>query len=341
MNLKPGRWALAALLGSTLALAASAAPALASGTGSTGSTGTTGSGTPPALAGRVTLTLPGLFNVHGDLVTVPRRSTALHGRVVPYVRGQRVRLRFRVGAHLWRTQRLAVKRSADGRFGWFKTRYGVPRVGHVTISALHVATAAQRAFSTTRAYNVLSSAVGPGASGRFVQLLQQRLARLHFYLPQSGVYDLQTKLAVNAYHRLLGRGHSPLLDLPTVTDLLNGVGRFHVRFRDHGRHAEGDLTHQILALVDGSKVRLLFPISSGKPSTPTILGSYHIYLRVPGYLPDGMYYSNFFIRGYAIHGYDPAPDYPASHGCMRLPITDAITAYDWLALGDWVDVYYR
>ena len=53
-----------------------------------------------------------------------------------------------------------------------------------------------------------------------------------------------------------------------------------------------------------------------------------------------MYYSDFFIGGYAIHGYDPAPDYPASHGCMRLPIADAISAFGWLALGDWVDVYY-
>ena len=61
---------------------------------------------------------------------------------------------------------------------------------------------------------------------------------------------------------------------------------------------------------------------------------------MPGYLPDGMYYSDFFTGGYAIHGYDPAPDYPASHGCMRLPIVDAIPAYDWLRIGDWVDTYY-
>jgi lipoprotein-anchoring transpeptidase ErfK/SrfK len=83
----------------------------------------------------------------------------------------------------------------------------------------------------------------------------------------------------------------------------------------------------------------IFPISSGKPSTPTILGSFRIYNRVPGYLPDGMYYSDFFIRGYALHGYDPSPNYPASHGCMRLPIQDAIAAFNWLAIGDWVDVY--
>ena len=44
--------------------------------------------------------------------------------------------------------------------------------------------------------------------------------------------------------------------------------------------------------------------------------------------------------GYAIHGFNPAPDYPASHGCMRVPIVDAISIYGWLQIGDWVDVYY-
>ena len=75
-------------------------------------------------------------------------------------------------------------------------------------------------------------------------------------------------------------------------------------------------------------------------STPTIIGDFHVYSKVPGTLPDGMYDSNFFFRGYAIHGYNPAPDYPASHGCMRLPIVDAPSVFGWLAVGDWVDVYY-
>ena len=48
-----------------------------------------------------------------------------------------------------------------------------------------------------------------------------------------------------------------------------------------------------------------------------------------------MYYSDFFSGGYAIHGYDPAPDYPASHGCMRLPITDAIFVFNWLLSATW------
>ena len=153
-----------------------------------------------------------------------------------------------------------------------------------------------------------------------MQLIQQRLAALHFYIPQTGVYDSGTGLALDAYHRLLGWGTSQTLDGATISALLNGEGAFQVRFPSQGRHAEGNLAKQLLALTDGSQVQLIFPISSGKPSTPTVLGNFQIYRRTPGYLPDGMYYSSFFIGGYAIHGYNPAPDYPASHGCMRLPI---------------------
>jgi hypothetical protein len=173
-----------------------------------------------------------------------------------------------------------------------------------------------------------------------VQLIQQRLAQLHFYIPQSGVYDGGTGLAIDAYHRLLHWGHAQTLDPSTITWLLNGWGEFRLRFPHHGRHAEGNLGLQLLALANGSQVDRIYPISSGKPSTPTILGDFHVYSKVPGYLPDGMYYSNFFYSGYAIHGYNPAPDYPASHGCMRVPIADAISIYDWLGSGDWVDVYY-
>ena len=87
----------------------------------------------------------------------------------------------------------------------------------------------------------------------------------------------------------------------------------------------------------------ILPISSGKPSTPTPPGRYSIKVKTPGLLPDGMYYSSFFLMrgaGFAIHGYNPAPDYPASHGCLRLPMPDAIPVYNWLQIGDGVDVYY-
>jgi hypothetical protein len=172
-----------------------------------------------------------------------------------------------------------------------------------------------------------------------VALIQQRLNAVHVWVPETGVYDQHTGLALDAYHRLLGWGVSQNLDRATTGALLAGRGTFRVRYPHDGKHIEGNLGRQLLAEIYGSKVYRIYPISSGKPSTPTVLGHFRVYQRTPGYLPDGMYYSSFFYGGYAIHGYNPAPDYAASHGCMRVPISDAISIYDWLSLGVVVDVY--
>jgi hypothetical protein len=197
----------------------------------------------------------------------------------------------------------------------------------------------QRLVAYTR-FDALTAQAGFGSSGPFVRLIQSRLAAMHLYIPQTGVYDNGTGLALDAYHRLLGWGTGQNLDGATVASLLAGVGAFNIRHPGDGRHAEGSLGKQLLALAVGPKVVEIYPISSGKPSTPTVVGHYAVYTKVAGYLPDGMYFSNFFTGGYAIHGFNPAPDYPASHGCMRVPIIDAISIYGWLQIGNAVDVYY-
>jgi hypothetical protein len=350
------RWSAALALALTGGLIV-AAPALAAppspsgttttqtpaGTLSTGSGPTTGSSsnpTTPTPAGSATLYLPDAFFVHHEAVTVPRRRIHVLGIVRPYVPGQSLTVQARLGRRVVRSARVTPVASRNHSYGHFRLALASPAAGRLVISVEHPASPQLRAFHATRSLVVLDERVRFGSTGRFVQLIQQRLAALHFYVPQTGVYDQGTRLAVDAYHRLLHWGTSGSLDGRTISFLLDGFGAFHVRFPGHGRHAEGNLGRQLLALIDGNRVQAIYPISSGKPSTPTILGDFHVYSKVPGYLPDGMYYSNFFIRGYAIHGYDPAPDYPASHGCMRLPITDARSVYGWLQIGNWVDVYY-
>ena len=91
------------------------------------------------------------------------------------------------------------------------------------------------------------------------------------------MYDQGTGLAVDAYHRLLGRGVSQQLDAATANLLLNGVGQFKVRFPRNGKHAEGNLTRaaararQRLQGSTGS-IRQL-----GQASTPTVLGRFRVY----------------------------------------------------------------
>jgi hypothetical protein len=298
-------------------------------------------GKPKPAKATARLYLPDAFFVSRQPVTVPGRTVSVGGVVRPYVPGQWVNVRVYLSGKLIKRDRLRVKPSKSHTYGAFTEKVKSPRVGTVSVTVGHERTDTMLSFLVRRSYSVLDTNISFGSTGRFVQLIQQRLAALHFYLPQSGMYDQHTGLAIDAYHRLLGWGVSQQLGPATANAILGGVGTFPVRFPNHGTHAEGDLTHQLLALIKGSKVQYIFPVSSGKPSTPTVLGSFHVYSRVPGYLPDGMYYSSFFTGGYAIHGYDPAPDYPASHGCMRLPIVDAIFVYDWLGYGDGVDVYYR
>jgi hypothetical protein len=296
----------------------------------------------PAAApgGSVQLIIPDAFVVSHELVSVPGRSVHVHGIVRPYVPGQAVQVLATVNGKQFEAVTLGIRPSPSGTSGRFTAVLSSPKAGLVVIHVEHAATPAQGAFANHRDFHALDENAGFGSRGAFVELIQQRLAALHFYIPQTGVYDTGTGLALDAYHRLLHMGVAQTLDSTIVRDLLNGDGAFPVHYPNNGRHAEGDLSLQLLALADGKNVVAIYPISSGKPSTPTILGNFRVYSRVPGYLPDGMYFSNFFYSGYAIHGYDPAPDYPASHGCMRLPIVDALSVYNWLSIGDAVDVYY-
>ncbi len=256
------------------------------------------------------LSLPDAFVVHRDVVTVRGRWLHVEGIVRPYVAGQWVEVQSSVAGKVFKTDRLRVKPSPKLTDGVFTEKLISPRAGIVHVAVTHQPTAQMLGFEARRAVAALNP-TGPGSGGRFVDLIQQRLVALHFYLPLSGVYGLQTRLAVDAYHRLLRRGTSQTLDPATLTDLLNGRGAFTVRDPHDGTHVEGDLGNQLLALIYGSKVYRIYP----------------------------MYDSDFFYRGYAIHGYDPAPDYPASHGCMRLPMSDAVSVWNWLTYGVTVDVY--
>lgn len=290
-------------------------------------------------AGGLAVQLTGLFSVHRDEVTVPKRAVVVSGTVAHFAPRQRVELVASLDGHVFRRLRLTIARR--GAHGHFQATLKAPRPGHVRIRLYHARNERMLSFEHWASFTALDSTMPPGATGRFVQLVQQQLQVLHLYIPQTGVYDQGTELALDAYHRLLGKGEGhTTLDPATLTALLDGRGSFHVRYPEQGQHAEGDLSDQVLAFTEGANVHWLFPISSGKPSTPTILGNFQVYYKQPNYTSDGMYFSAFFHGGYAIHGYDPAPAYPASHGCMRLPMVDAIPAYNWIQTGNWVDTYY-
>jgi peptidoglycan hydrolase-like protein with peptidoglycan-binding domain len=290
------------------------------------------------VAGRLKLVLQHVggsppFALLGERITV-------QGRVVPYVAGQTVKVSIYRRRRRVEVRILSVLASGNGE-GRFHINYASTDGGLVEVRAAHYATALQVAFSArAQAVRFVNASVGPGAKGQSVRLLQAELDALHYAVPLTGVFEEGTALALIAYRKVTGQQLVPSAGRRLFGLLERGAGSFHVRYPRDGRHVEADLTRQVLAEIEpGGHVRAVYAISSGKPSTPTVVGHFQVYSKTPGVNSEGMVDSNYFIGGYAIHGYPEVPTYAASHGCLRLPIRDAAGVYEWVRLGTSVDVY--
>jgi peptidoglycan hydrolase-like protein with peptidoglycan-binding domain len=301
---------------------------------------------PPAAPATATSASAGLTlaarHVNGSVgAIVSDWDWTVHGAIAPYVPGQRITLHvFRNGKRIITTT-LAIHR--DGDRGTFASSLRIGGVGRISVRAIHYATPAQGLLvSHTYSIWLVAPAAQPGESSYAVRILQHDLSALHYVVGAPGVYDAQTQQAVIAFRKLADLVRNDVVDATVFQALAAGAGVFTIRFPSHGRHVEADLTHQVLALIgaDGA-VQRIYQISSGKPSTPTQLGSYSVYWKEWGTNSDGMVDSNFFNGGDAIHGYAEVPTYAASHGCLRVWIPDAAAIYGWVAVGTPVDVYYR
>jgi len=266
---------------------------------------------------------------------------AVRGTVSPYVAGQAVKVSFYRDGRKVSVQTVAVQPGRSPAEGRFAVAYASPVPGLVQARAVHYATPAQIEFSArSPAVRYVQVNLGPGAQGPSVRLLQSELDELHYAVPLSGVFDEGTGRALIAYRKMTGLERLPYAGRQVFALLAHGAGSFRVRYPGDGRHVEADLTRQVLAEIGaGGRVQSIYTMSSGKPSTPTVIGRFRVYLKTPGVNSEGMVDSNYFISGYAIHGYAEVPTYAASHGCLRVPIPDAPAIFAWVREGTPVDVY--
>jgi L,D-transpeptidase catalytic domain len=176
--------------------------------------------------------------------------------------------------------------------------------------------------------------------GGIARLYNQALMAQGYYVGHiSSHVGIGTRLATLAYRKVHNMARNESYKPAIFRTLLMGRGAFQPRFHE-GHHVEVDISRQVMALVDGDHVVATFHVSTGKPSTPTVRGNFHFYMKQPGYNSHGMYYSVYFIGGYATHGYNPVPTHEAaSHGCVRNPIPFSRYIYNWIHLGDAMHVY--
>jgi lipoprotein-anchoring transpeptidase ErfK/SrfK len=179
-----------------------------------------------------------------------------------------------------------------------------------------------------------------GSRGVLVRLFQRGLAKMRYAVSRSGVFDSATARAVMAWRKVNRQPRNFVASPSVVRAVLDRRGAFRVRHPNDGRHVEADISRQVMALVNpNGKLHRVYHISSGAPATPTVLGRFRVYRKSPGTNALGMVHSTYFIGGYAIHGYASVPPFNASHGCLRVPIPNAWSIYQWVRMDDVVRVY--
>jgi peptidoglycan hydrolase-like protein with peptidoglycan-binding domain len=264
----------------------------------------------------------------------------VRGILTPYVAGQQVVLSIYRNGRRVLSRHVGLSPVGNGT-GQFHFSYKPPHSGLVQVRAEHAATPQLVAFKAKPvSVRYLPSQLLIGAGGSAMWILQNELAGLHYQVPVNGRFDEATGRAVLAFRKVTGQARVESVSSRIFQLLQEGAGSFRIRYPHDGNHVEADLSRQVLAEIErGGRVRRIITISSGKPSTPTVIGRFRVYRKEPGTNSHGMVDSSYFISGYAIHGYAEVPAYAASHGCLRIPVPDAAAVYAWVQTGYPVDVY--
>lgn len=110
-----------------------------------------------------------------------------------------------------------------------------------------------------------------------------------------------------------------------------------------GKRVHIDKSSQTLTAYEGNRVVLRSHISTGRSKSPTPSGTYQVGVkdrmhRSRLYNNAPMPYSVQFNNNYFIHGFSSVPNYPASHGCVRMPIGSAQKLFNWINAGTPVTV---
>jgi peptidoglycan hydrolase-like protein with peptidoglycan-binding domain len=190
------------------------------------------------------------------------------------------------------------------------------------------------AWRVVRAH-VRAPRLAVGDRGQAVVALERRLRELGYAIrDENGTFDDDDWAAVLAFQKVNGLTPTGAVT-PTLWARLERAGPPRARYG--GDHIEVDKTRQVLFVVRGGKVILVTHISTGATGN-TPLGLWHVYSKVPGW-SWVLWYPSYFLRGFAIHGYPDVPAYPASHGCVRVPMWLAPNLYAQMPVGSAIHVY--
>jgi lipoprotein-anchoring transpeptidase ErfK/SrfK len=295
-----------------------------------------GGGAGPAPA-KVKVKLKGL---HGGKAKVGERVEAI-ATVTPFVPGQRVEIKLANRGDTVAKRNPFVRQVKGRHFGRVKLRSKpLIETGKYRVRVRKSATRNQAGANVkSKSFRLKFPDLDPGDRGPAVEVFNDLLRKRAYYNTDKKRYGSHTERAVMAYRKANGMARNWQATPEIFRTLAAGKGGFKIKHEGAGKHVEVDMSRQVMALADDGKAKYVFHVSTGAAATPSDPGGFAFYRKDPGFNSVGMYYSVYYNRGEATHGYKSVPPYPASHGCIRNPIPDSRFIYDWINLGDKMFVY--
>ena len=186
------------------------------------------------------------------------------------------------------------------------------------ISAVHIVTAQNNGSRKTRA--------------SLIPEAEKLLTDLGYWIKKvDGKKNDSTYHAITAFQKVEGRRRTGVLTAKEL-DAMRRASRPAAKYTG-AAHIEVDNARQVLFLVDeNGNITHILPVSTGndkkytsrgkQQTANTPRGDYKITRQIAGirHAPLGdLYYPNYFLGGWAIHGSTSIPFVPASHGCVRIP----------------------
>ncbi len=259
------------------------------------------------------------------------------GTLSPYVPGEKVAVTFYINGKELVSHKLTVSQG-KGQTGVFHSSVFVREDGKYAVAAVHEATPELGADATVRkSWKVSYPSLHQGQCGDVVVGFKKAMRKMGYIVNSGSCFGGKTARGVLAYRKVNDMERNSRAGAALVKAVFAGKGEYHVRYPSAGEHLEAPLSKQVLVFAKGDKPFAIYPISSGKPSTPTVTGHFQFIRTEPGYNSEGMYYSFYFYNGYAVHGYESVPDYAASHGCLRTYIADQPEIFNRIHYGE--DIY--
>lgn len=181
---------------------------------------------------------------------------------------------------------------------------------------------------------------------------EQLLARLGYWTgPVDGNFDAGSRHALIAFQKVEGRPRTGRLttdELETIRGATRPLPR-----RTGYAHYEIDLSRQVLFVVDATGlITHILPVCTGseKPYVDhgqthrahTPRGTFRVSRKIAGWRRSSLgllYYPSYIYEGIAIHGSLAIQVYPASHGCIRIPMFAAKELSEMTTIGTEVLIY--